>query len=133
MAAPTKSAFSNLDASEESLDSVNSGVTEIESLCMQCYKNGKTKLMLTRIPFYRDVVISSFCCEHCNFINNGIESANKIQEKGVRIKLTVDDATDLNRELVKSDYASLEIPAIDLEIPAMTQKGCKQFILFFYI
>lgn len=80
--------------------------------------------MLTRIPFYRDVVISSFSCENCGFQNNSVESANKIQDKGVRIKLLVKDETDLNREMVKSDFATFRIPIIDFEIPPLTQKGC---------
>lgn len=79
--------------------------------------------MLTRIPFYRDVVISSFNCEHCHVKNNSIESANKIQEMGTKIKLLVEEKADLNRELVKSDYATLTIPKVDFEIPAMSQKG----------
>lgn len=82
--------------------------------------------MLTRIPFYRDVIISSFQCDHCHYKNNGIESANRIQENGVRISLTVEKETDLNRELVKSDYATLSIPEIEFEIPPNPhQKGCE--------
>jgi zinc finger protein len=140
----SKSIFSKLDASE-SIKEENFGVTEIESICMTCFKNvsyfflyfqakqspilhvllkGVTKLMLTRIPFYRDVVISSFSCENCGFQNNSVESANKIQDKGVRIKLLVKDETDLNREMVKSDFATFRIPIIDFEIPPLTQKGC---------
>jgi C4-type Zn-finger protein len=122
--ANSTSAFKKLDASEEALTNETSGVTELDSICMNCYKQGRTKLLLTRIPFYRDVVISSFACEHCNLINNGIESANKIQEKGVRYKLTVQDAKDMNRQLVKSDSATFHIPSIELEIPPYTQKGC---------
>jgi zinc finger protein len=80
--------------------------------------------MLTKIPFYRDVIISSFRCDHCHYNNNGIESANKIQEHGVKIKLTVNNVSDMNRELVKSDYATLRIPEIDFEIPPTNQKGC---------
>jgi C4-type Zn-finger protein len=81
--------------------------------------------MLTKIPFYRDVIISSFQCEHCHFKNTGIDSANRIQENGVRINLTVETELDLNRELVKSDYATLSIPELDFEIPALNQKGCE--------
>jgi zinc finger protein len=122
----SKTAFKKLDASEEALENEASGVTELDSICMNCYKQGRTKLLLTRIPFYRDVVISSFTCEHCNLINNGIESANKIQDKGVKYKLLVQDAKDMNRELVKSDSAIFQIPLIDFEIPAFTQKGCME-------
>ncbi|RNA00407.1 zinc finger ZPR1 [Brachionus plicatilis] len=112
--------FNNLDASEDNYDS---GITELDSVCMNCYKTGRTKLMLTRIPFYRDVIISSFCCEHCHYVNNGIESANRIQQNGVKYKLLVSDAKDLNRELVKSDYALFKIPIVNFEIPEGTQKG----------
>lgn len=84
--------------------------------------------MLTRIPFYRDVVISSFSCDHCHYINNGIESANRIQQNGVRYKLIVSDTKDLNRELVKSDYALFKIPLVNFEIPEGSQKGCKFFL-----
>jgi zinc finger protein len=121
----TSTAFKQLDASEEALES-GSGVTEIDSVCMNCYETGHTKLLLTRIPFYRDVIISSFSCDHCHTQNNGVESANKIQDRGVRYKLEVKDQKDLNREMVKSDHALLQIPAIDFEIPSHTQKGCKK-------
>lgn len=106
-----------------SADLDENGLTEIESCCMSCYKQGITRLMLTKIPFYRDVIISSFRCEHCHVNNTSIESANKIQEMGTRIKLLVEEKSDLNRELVKSDYATLTIPKVDFEIPAMSQKG----------
>ncbi len=42
---------------------------------------------------------------------------------GTRIKLSVEEKSDLNRELVKSDFATLSIPIVDFEIPALTQKG----------
>ena len=87
--------------------------------------------MLTKIPFWRDVVLSSFSCEHCNVTNNSIQSANKIQEQGVRIKLNVSLVSDMNREMVKSDFATFKIPIVDFEIPAMTQKGRKLDNKFF--
>lgn len=112
------SVFTPLNAEEDA-----ERITEISSICMSCYEQGQTRLMLTKIPFYRDVIISSFNCDHCHIVNNTIESANKIQEHGTRIKLEVTDANDLNRELVKSDNATLTIPIVDFEIQAQTQKG----------
>ena len=43
----------------------------------------------------------------------------------MRYKLLVSDEKDMNREVVKSDYAIFRIPLIDFEIPPKTQKGCK--------
>jgi hypothetical protein len=40
-------------------------VEEIESLCINCEQNGTTRLLLTKIPFFREVIIMSFACPHC--------------------------------------------------------------------
>lgn len=65
----------------------------------------------------------SFSCEHCGYQNNEIQSGGKINEKAIRIKLTVCTERDLNRQVVKSDYACIRIPELDFEIPANSQKG----------
>lgn len=98
-------------------------VTEIESLCLRCQKNGVTKLLLTKIPFYKEVVIMSFCCDHCNWENNELQPASKIQEKGVIYKLKVENLRDLTRVVVKTEWASISIPELEFEIPSQSQEG----------
>lgn len=99
------------------------GVTEIESMCVNCYENGITRLLLTHIPFYKDVVIMSFCCEQCGFQNNEIQPGGEIAARGIRITAKVRLLEDLNRRVVKSDYSSIRIEELDFEIPAQSQKG----------
>lgn len=67
----------------------------------------------------------SFNCEHCGYENNEIQSGGMINDKGIRITLNVLNLKDLNRQVVKSDYASIRIPEVDFEIPAQSQKGGK--------
>ncbi|GIY18398.1 zinc finger protein ZPR1 [Caerostris extrusa] len=98
-------------------------VTEIESLCLRCQKNGITKLLLTKIPFYKEVVLMSFSCDHCNWENNELQPASKIQEKGVIYKLKVENSKDLARVVVKTEWASITIPELEFEIPAHSQEG----------
>ncbi|KAM3955722.1 zinc finger protein Zpr1 [Aphomia sociella] len=98
-------------------------VTEIESLCVNCYANGMTRLLLTRIPHYKNVVLMSFSCEKCGFENNEIQPGGAFAETGVRWKLRVEQPTDMNRQVVKSDHTSVRIPELDFEIPAQSQKG----------
>ncbi|GJQ86447.1 putative zinc ion binding protein [Trypoxylus dichotomus] len=69
-------------------------VTEIESLCMRCYESGTTKLLLTKIPYYKEVIIASFSCDKCGYENNEIQAGGAIAEK-----------------------------ELDFEIPANSQKG----------
>ncbi|XP_053622866.1 zinc finger protein ZPR1 [Plodia interpunctella] len=106
-----------------SADDPDPEVTEIESLCMNCHANGITRLLLTRIPYYKNVVIMSFSCEECGYENNEIQPGGAFAEMGIRWKLRVEHPSDLSRQLVKSDYTSIRIPEIDLEIPAQSQKG----------
>ena len=47
----------------------------------------------------------------------------EIQEKGERIEFRVASVEDLNRQIIKSDSASLLIPALQFEIPSGTQRG----------
>uniref|UniRef100_A0A3B4YSU7 ZPR1 zinc finger n=1 Tax=Seriola lalandi dorsalis TaxID=1841481 RepID=A0A3B4YSU7_SERLL len=97
--------------------------TEIESLCMNCYQNGTTRLLLTRIPFFKEIIVSSFSCGHCGGSNTEIQSAGRIQDQGVCYSLKVKTKQDLNREVVKADSATTRIPELDFEIPPFTQKG----------
>ncbi|XP_067421995.1 zinc finger protein ZPR1 isoform X2 [Emydura macquarii macquarii] len=96
---------------------------EIESLCMSCHRNGVTRLLLTRIPFFREVIVSSFTCGSCACSDAEIQSAGRVQEQGVRYTLAVSARQDMNREVVKTDCAMARIPELDFEIPAFSQKG----------
>jgi len=93
-------------------------VDEIESLCMNCHEDGVTRLLLTRIPFFREIIIMSFECPECHFKNSEIQSAGEIQQRGIRYKFKVDSNEDLQRQVVKSDTCVFRIEDIDLEIPA---------------
>lgn len=99
------------------------GATEIESMCMNCHENGTTRLLLTSIPFYKEVVLMSFSCENCGFQNNEIQPGGEMAPKGIRISVKIDTAKDLNRRVVKSDFSSVRIEELDFDIPAQSQKG----------
>ncbi|ETN67468.1 zinc finger protein [Anopheles darlingi] len=99
------------------------GATEIESMCMSCQENGITRLLLTQIPFYKEVVIMSFSCEHCGYENNEIQPGGEIAQKGIKICTQITTARDLNRRVIKSDFSCVRIEQLDFEIPAQSQKG----------
>jgi len=92
-------------------------VEEIESYCMECGENGTTKLLLTMIPFFKEVIIMSFRCPHCGFNNSEIQSAGQIQELGSTYTVKVTTREDLNRQLVKSEYCTVTIPEYELTLP----------------
>ncbi|CAN6309236.1 unnamed protein product [Urochloa humidicola] len=100
-------------------------VHEIESLCMRCGENGTTRLLLTLIPHFQEVVLMSFFCPHCGERNNEVQFAGQLQPKGCCYRLEVPSGQReiLNRQVVKSDSATIKIPELDFEIPPEAQRG----------
>ena len=98
-------------------------VYEMPSACMECYREGTTRLMLTSIPYFKEIIVSSFSCEHCNNFNSSVQPASTHAKKGVRYTLTASNTTDLNRQVIKSEFATITVPEVDLEIPREAQKG----------
>ncbi|KAM3433147.1 hypothetical protein NHJ13734_006584 [Beauveria thailandica] len=92
-------------------------VEEIESLCMNCHENGVTRILLTSIPYFREVVIMSFSCDKCGFHNNEIQPAGTIQPKGTHYELRLTELADFGRQVIKSDSAVVKFIELDLEIP----------------
>ena len=64
-------------------------VTTIESLCMNCKEDGTTKLLLTLIPYFREVILMSFECEHCGYKNSEVQFGGKVQEQGAKVEVLV--------------------------------------------
>ncbi|KAJ1290582.1 hypothetical protein BS78_02G255000 [Paspalum vaginatum] len=98
---------------------------EIESLCMRCGENGITRLLLTLIPHFREVVLMAFECPHCGERNNEIQFAGQLQPKGrcYKLKIPSGQSEVLNRQVVKSDSATIKIPELNFEIPPEAQRG----------
>lgn len=91
---------------------------EVESLCMRCHEQGYTRLLLTSIPYFKEVVVSSFRCDNCGHRDTEIQSAGAIQPKGINYTVHLLHKTDLDRQIVKSNFASVTIPDIQLTIPS---------------
>ncbi|KAF9444190.1 zinc-finger protein zpr1 [Macrolepiota fuliginosa MF-IS2] len=97
-------------------------VTEIESLCMKCHEKGTTRLLLTSIPFFREIVVMSFRCEHCGTQNNEIQAAGEIKQEGMAYTTRILDRSDLDRQIVRSPTCEIEIPEFELTLPP-TSRG----------
>ncbi|RKP08715.1 ZPR1 zinc-finger domain-containing protein [Thamnocephalis sphaerospora] len=113
--APSEPLFTDIDAGQQ--------VTEMESYCMNCGENGITRLLLTRIPHFREVIVMAFECPHCHTRNSEIQSAGTVQELGAEQTCQISTREDLNRQLVKSDSAVVRFVEADMEIPAVSRRG----------
>lgn len=98
-------------------------MNEIESRCPRCEANGITRLMITNIPHFKEIIVSSFECTHCGERNNEVSFGGTFGPKKTRYELQVKNKADMDRQVVKSEFATLSIPELQLEIPPESQKG----------
>lgn len=75
-------------------------------------------MLLTAIPYFREVIIMSFSCDKCGFSNNEVQAAGTIQQKGSSYLLRLTAMPDFERTVVKSDTATVKFIELDLEAPA---------------
>ncbi|TPP55029.1 ZPR1 zinc-finger domain family protein [Leishmania donovani] len=95
----------------------------IESMCPKCQEMGTTRLMITSIPHFKEIIVSSFECQRCGEVNNEVAFGGTFGPKRVRYELQVHSKQDLDRQVVKSEFATIAIPELELEIPPESQKG----------
>ncbi|KAJ7139518.1 ZPR1 zinc-finger domain-containing protein [Mycena epipterygia] len=96
-------------------------VQEIESLCMKCHEQGTTRLLLTSIPYFREVIVMSFRCEFCGITNNEIQSAGTIRPEGTVYTARILQRPDLDRQIVRSPTCEIYIAEYELTLPASSR------------
>ncbi|OAP57261.1 hypothetical protein AYL99_07999 [Fonsecaea erecta] len=99
------------------VDPTETGVYEIESLCMNCRDEGITRILPIKIPYFKEILLESFSCDHCGWKNNTVKSAGQIQEKGAKFTFRLDDMADFQRQIVRGDTGIFRIEDLGLETP----------------
>ncbi len=69
------------DATVEDVDEDTKAIREVESLCMRCHESGTTRFLLTTIPYFKEIVVSSFMCDHCGYRDTEVQPAGEIQRE----------------------------------------------------
>ncbi|KAK7064801.1 zinc-finger protein ZPR1 [Favolaschia claudopus] len=111
---PTTDAANTEDAEEKV-------VQEIESLCMKCHEQGTTRMLLTSIPYFREVIVMSFRCEFCGTTNNEIQSAGTIRPEGTVYTARILQRSDLDRQIVRSSTCEIYLAEYELTLPASSR------------
>ncbi|KIW99927.1 uncharacterized protein Z518_10855 [Rhinocladiella mackenziei CBS 650.93] len=78
---------------------------------------GITRILPIKIPFFKEILLESFSCDHCGWKNNTVKSAGQIQEKGSKYTFRLDKMEDFQRQIVRSDTGIFRLEDIDLEMP----------------
>lgn len=84
--------------------------------CYNCEGSGEYVFAETIIPHFGKVEIMSFVCDSCGYKDRKVKSnyKSKLNENEVeKIILKVKSKEDLSRQIIRSEFCSLEIPEID--------------------
>ncbi|KAH9585918.1 nucleolar zinc-finger protein, variant 3 [Schistosoma haematobium] len=73
--------------------------------------------MITKISYFREVVVSSFSCPHCGYENRSLIPASQVQDKGQRITFKANNVKDMNRRVVIPVGSTVSIPEYDSSFP----------------
>ena len=80
--------------------------------CHACGHMGESRMCITDIPYFKEVIIMSFVCDFCGFRTNEIKAGGSIPKQGQRLILRTDKehlGEDLRRDILKSDTAAVYV------------------------
>lgn len=86
---------------EEPNANIKDEVLQMKTNCPDCGAECFTKMKVTDIPYFKEVIIMATDCEKCGSRTNEVKSSGGIEEKGKRIKLNVKTKDDLSRDVLK--------------------------------
>ena len=98
-------------------------VMVFEGGCPDCPQQANTRMFVTRIPYFREVVVMCTSCDACGYRNSELRSGGEIPARGRTVRLEVLKPIDLNRDVIKSETSDLTIPELDLELGRGTLGG----------
>jgi zinc finger protein len=102
------------DDTDDDFSSVD-GATFVTT-CPQCHRATETRMCISQIPHFKEIVLMCLLCEHCGYKSNEIKGGGAISEQGLKITLNVNSIDDLKRDVLKSDTAGVTIPHLELEL-----------------
>ncbi|THG19929.1 hypothetical protein TEA_021550 [Camellia sinensis var. sinensis] len=98
-------------------------VMTFPSTCGTCAAKCETRMFVTNIPYFREVIVMASSCDACGYCNSELKPGGRIPEKGKKITVLVKNINDLSRDVIKSDTASVEVPELDLVLTSGTLGG----------
>ncbi|XP_045817698.1 zinc finger protein ZPR1 homolog [Trifolium pratense] len=88
-----------------------------------CAGGCETRMFEIDIPYFKKGIIMAFTCDVCGYRNSELKAGGGFAEKGKKMTLHVKNVNDLNRDVIKSDTASVQVPELDLELASGTLGG----------
>lgn len=109
--------------SNEHQNNINLEGISFDVDCPNCGKQGVNEMCEIDIPGFQHCMIMAFNCMNCGSRNNEVKAMSAYGEKAKKWTLKVETIEDLNRDVLKSDTASVIIPELEFEMCMGTLGG----------
>jgi zinc finger protein len=96
-------------------NSIKDEAMKFDTFCFCCGLSGEAYSCVCTIPFFKEIIINSFKCQECGYKCVDVKGGGGMSEKATKFTLKVNSWKDLNRDIFKSETASICIPEIDFE------------------
>lgn len=100
---------------QDDSNSPNEDCIRIPEFCVCCKKQGENRVCVITIPYFKELIISSFRCEFCEFKHSDVKGGGGISAVGTKITLNVTEDKDFDRDLFKSESSMIQIPELEFE------------------
>ncbi len=95
-------------------------IYEMPAICPSCTTSGTSKMCVTAIPHFKEVIIMAYSCSKCGYKSTEVKSGGEIAPHGTKYTLLVganeESELDLNRDVLKSDTADATVIVNDVEL-----------------
>jgi len=119
-----RSDLEKLQENGECVDASEPGdPVSFETPCSHCLSPGETNMVEIEIPGFRKCLLMAFVCDVCGARSNEVKAAGAYGELARKWTLSVTDVSDLSRDVLKSDMASVAVPELCFEAAAGTRGG----------
>lgn len=108
---------------EDDSEIVDGKVYTLPAECPGCAKGCVVNMQKVNIPYFKEVFVWSTVCDHCGYRTNEVKTGGEVPEKGKRITLSVENMTDLSRDILKSDTCALHSEELELTVQPGTLGG----------
>lgn len=71
----------------EEQDDLKGETHQFPTVCHVCFKEGKSKMCIVSIPFFKELIIMAFTCEHCGAHTSEIKTGGAIGAQTKKITL----------------------------------------------
>jgi zinc finger protein len=107
----------------EEADSIQDEVLNFPTNCPNCNSPCDTKMKVTNIPYFKEIIVMATTCDICGEKSNEVKSGTGIASEGIRYRLVMNDPIDLNRDILVSETSSFAIPDLDFELSSSKSIG----------